>query len=67
VRCPICRQPLPRSLLSPREPERGRGAFPFCSDRCRQLDLGQWLGEVYRVPGEGGAMEPGGDEPVRGR
>jgi hypothetical protein len=26
-------------------------AFPFCSDRCRLLDLGKWLGEEYRVPG----------------
>jgi hypothetical protein len=26
-------------------------AFPFCSDRCRLLDLGKWLGEQYRVPG----------------
>ena len=23
---------------------------PFCSDRCRLLDLGKWLGEEYRVP-----------------
>jgi endogenous inhibitor of DNA gyrase (YacG/DUF329 family) len=27
-------------------------AFPFCSDRCRLLDLGKWLGGDYRVPGE---------------
>ncbi|HET9595248.1 MAG TPA: DNA gyrase inhibitor YacG [Anaeromyxobacteraceae bacterium] len=26
-------------------------AFPFCSDRCRLLDLGRWLGEEYRIPG----------------
>ena len=26
-------------------------AFPFCSDRCRLLDLGKWLGEEYRIPG----------------
>lgn len=24
--------------------------FPFCSARCRQIDLGRWLGEVYRIP-----------------
>ncbi len=23
--------------------------FPFCSDRCRLIDLGRWLGESYRV------------------
>jgi uncharacterized protein len=25
--------------------------FPFCSQRCRQVDLGKWLGEEYRVVG----------------
>lgn len=23
--------------------------FPFCSQRCRQVDLGKWMGEEYRV------------------
>ena len=22
---------------------------PFCSDRCKMIDLGKWLGEDYRV------------------
>ena len=26
--------------------------FPFCSPRCRTIDLGRWLGEAYRVPAE---------------
>jgi endogenous inhibitor of DNA gyrase (YacG/DUF329 family) len=25
---------------------------PFCSERCRLADLGRWLSEGYRVPGE---------------
>ena len=25
---------------------------PFCSDRCRMLDLGRWLNEEYKVAGE---------------
>jgi hypothetical protein len=25
-------------------------AFPFCSSRCRLVDLGRWLGEEYRIP-----------------
>jgi endogenous inhibitor of DNA gyrase (YacG/DUF329 family) len=41
--CPICKKPVP-----PREANR---AFPFCSDRCKLLDLGKWLGEEYRVAG----------------
>lgn len=30
---------------------------PFCSERCRLLDLGNWIGERYRVPGESTAAE----------
>ena len=26
---------------------------PFCSERCKLIDLGRWLGEQYRVPVEG--------------
>jgi endogenous inhibitor of DNA gyrase (YacG/DUF329 family) len=25
---------------------------PFCSARCKQIDLGRWLGETYRIPTE---------------
>jgi endogenous inhibitor of DNA gyrase (YacG/DUF329 family) len=25
-------------------------AMPFCSERCRQIDLGRWLGEKYSLP-----------------
>jgi len=25
---------------------------PFCSERCKMIDLSHWLGERYRVPGE---------------
>ena len=24
---------------------------PFCTARCKQIDLGKWLGEEYRIPG----------------
>jgi endogenous inhibitor of DNA gyrase (YacG/DUF329 family) len=30
---------------------------PFCSQRCKMIDLGNWLGERYRIPGA-----PAGDE-----
>lgn len=39
--CPICKKPLVSSELQ-----------PFCGDRCRKIDLGNWLGEGYRVPAE---------------
>ena len=25
---------------------------PFCSERCKQLDLGAWASESFRVPAE---------------
>jgi endogenous inhibitor of DNA gyrase (YacG/DUF329 family) len=44
--CPICGRP------------RLHRYRPFCSARCRDVDLGRWFGEVYTVP----AVEPGYDE-----
>jgi endogenous inhibitor of DNA gyrase (YacG/DUF329 family) len=58
--CPICQTPV-----APRAVNR---AYPFCSPRCRLLDLGKWLGGDYRVPGEragdgaAGPSRPGDDE-----
>ena len=26
--------------------------YPFCSERCRLIDLGVWASEDYRLPGE---------------
>jgi endogenous inhibitor of DNA gyrase (YacG/DUF329 family) len=34
--------------------------FPFCSKRCRLIDLGRWLGEDYRI-----APETEGEAPAR--
>lgn len=46
--CPICRRQVAARDANP--------AFPFCSDRCRLVDLGKWLGEEYRISGS----RPGG-------
>lgn len=42
VNCPQCGEPVAWS-----EENRFR---PFCSQRCRTLDLGAWASESYRVP-----------------
>jgi len=42
--CPVCSR-----KAGPRPANRD---WPFCSARCRLVDLGKWLGEEYRVPGE---------------
>ena len=34
---------------------------PFCSERCRLIDLGQWATEKYRVPA--GEQEPEDESP----
>jgi len=41
MRCPVCNREFDPTT-SP--------ALPFCSDRCRTIDLGRWLGEAYQVP-----------------
>jgi endogenous inhibitor of DNA gyrase (YacG/DUF329 family) len=38
---------------------------PFCSDRCRLIDLGRWLDEGYAVPVTR-RPEDDGDTPVDG-
>ena len=55
-RCPVCDKPVPSRAVN--------RAFPFCSGRCRLLDLGQWLDGAYRIPGEragDGAAGPAGE------
>jgi len=42
--CPICGAEV--------KPRGANKAFPFCSDRCKSIDLGKWLNEEYRVPAE---------------
>jgi hypothetical protein len=56
-RCPTCGRPA-----GARPANR---AWPFCSDRCRLADLGRWMGEAYRIPGDragDGAAAPGRDD-----
>ena len=43
VKCPNCRKETPWE----NNPHR-----PFCSERCRLIDLGTWAQERYRIPAE---------------
>jgi endogenous inhibitor of DNA gyrase (YacG/DUF329 family) len=43
VRCPICQREV-EGQDSAQWPH-----FPFCSKRCRLIDLGRWLKEDYRL------------------
>lgn len=42
-RCPTCRALVEWA---------GNPHRPFCSERCRIVDLGDWAAERFRVPGE---------------
>ncbi|MDA8087336.1 MAG: DNA gyrase inhibitor YacG [Nitrospiraceae bacterium] len=43
VSCPVCRKMVPW---------KGNPWRPFCSERCRMIDLASWASEEYRIPGE---------------
>ncbi len=43
VKCPRCKQ----EIIWENNLHR-----PFCSERCKLIDLGKWAEEKYRVPGE---------------
>jgi endogenous inhibitor of DNA gyrase (YacG/DUF329 family) len=44
LRCPHCGRPAST---------RGENPWrPFCSERCRLIDLGDWLDEGHRIPTE---------------
>ncbi|WP_395405942.1 DNA gyrase inhibitor YacG [Pseudoduganella sp. UC29_106] len=43
VECPTCHKKV--------EWTEANKFRPFCSERCKQIDLGAWAEEKYRVPG----------------
>jgi endogenous inhibitor of DNA gyrase (YacG/DUF329 family) len=61
VRCPICDRVLDGHSTTEWP------SFPFCSARCRLIDLGRWLGEEYGVApateGEASASDDACDFP----
>lgn len=44
VNCPSCKKEL---LWCDKEKHK-----PFCSERCKLIDLGEWAAEEKRIPGE---------------
>ena len=44
VKCPTCRRPVEWTPDS--------AYRPFCSERCRLIDLGAWFDEKHRIPDE---------------
>jgi endogenous inhibitor of DNA gyrase (YacG/DUF329 family) len=55
--CPTCN----KQITSPNNPFR-----PFCSERCKLVDLSKWVSEEYRVPGKPVPTENSGEDEERG-
>ena len=43
VKCPVCRKPIDWEANKWR---------PFCSERCKLIDLGAWASDEYFIPGK---------------
>ena len=56
VSCPTCR----KKVRWEDNPSR-----PFCSERCKLLDLGKWLSEDYVIPAADDDSEVPSEEPGR--
>ena len=47
-KCPICGKPSTQAN------------YPFCSPRCKDVDLNRWLSDSYRVPTNEAPAPPAG-------
>jgi len=54
VSCPTCQRLVEWSEASPYR--------PFCSERCKLIDLGAWLAEKHVIPGEEITSTTDGDD-----
>ena len=55
ITCPRCKKPTAWSSENPYR--------PFCSERCKLIDLGQWANEEYRIPVEEDDPNPEDSDP----
>ena len=66
MRCPTCAETVALAPAEGDEPRQTPPHFPFCSRRCKMIDLGHWFNEDFKVsrPVEQGDLPDGyGDEP----
>lgn len=59
VACPICGKDVIWGQCSPWR--------PFCSERCRLIDLGEWLDEARRIPADEAGSPPSWQDDERDR
>ena len=53
LHCPTCKKDVPPDAKS----------FPFCSERCRLVDLGNWLDGKYRIASQNDERKPDEEDP----
>ena len=53
--CPICKKEIPEETKT----------FPFCSERCRLVDLGNWLDGRYRIASQNDERQPNEEDVAR--
>jgi len=56
-RCPVCQKTV--KGLTQEKSEEAR-VFPFCSRRCKLIDLGAWLDAEYKIESSPESQESGG-------
>jgi endogenous inhibitor of DNA gyrase (YacG/DUF329 family) len=45
MKCPICKKPVDEKSAG-----KNGSYFPFCSERCKVVDLARWLDGKYQIP-----------------
>ena len=59
VKCPTCRREMDWSA--------DNASRPFCSERCRLIDLGAWFTSKHAIPGDAADPEDGEALPANGQ
>jgi len=54
IHCPTCGKAI---VWDKNNPYR-----PFCSERCKLIDLGEWASEKHRIPGEETNLNEGDED-----
>ena len=52
MQCPICKKPVDEAEIG-----KPTSTFPFCSERCKLIDLGRWLDGKYQIPAVEGTSD----------
>ena len=49
--CPKCKKVIPSTSTDDKGNKQFNSKnFPFCSERCKLIDMGAWLDSEYRIP-----------------